>query len=146
MYRIGDKVKIKSLDWYNENKDEGGSIECGDYYFIDDMAKYCGKTLTITNVFDDLLFHIGTIYYLDAEDGSDDDCHNYNWTEEMFECLVNMEPVERYFHICYQDAVGNICYTEVKLKPDEKANQETFSKKIFGDDKYVLIAWSLVEE
>lgn len=47
---------------------------------------------------------------------------------------------------CYQDAVGNICYTEVKLESDEKANQETFSKKIFGDDKYDLIAWSLIEK
>ena len=34
-YKVGDKVRIKSLDWYNENKDEFGVVlvENGDYMF-----------------------------------------------------------------------------------------------------------------
>lgn len=42
--------------------------------------------------------------------------------------------------------IKSVDWTEVKLESDEKANQETFSKKIFGDDKYDLIAWSLIEK
>lgn len=136
-YRIGDKIKIKSVDWYILNKTAYGGVDCGDYFFCAGMTKYCGKPCTIVEKKDNA-------YKIDI-DGA-----QYNWTEEMFERLdnptKNTEPDERHFHICYQDAVGNICYTEVKLESDEKANPETFSKKIFGDDKYALIAWSLIEK
>lgn len=143
-YKVGDRVKIKSLDWYTENKDEDGDVYFkSGFDFIEEMKKYCGNTMTIEKIFG------GYDICPDIYKMKDDD-NTYCWTEEMIECLVNptknMEPDERHFHICYQDAVGNINYTEVKLNPDEKANQETFSKKIFGDDKYTLIAWSLVEE
>ena len=26
-YKIGDRVRIKSIDWYNENKDKNGYID-----------------------------------------------------------------------------------------------------------------------
>ena len=139
-YNVGDKVKIKSLNWYLKNKDQHGDVDCcGEFCFTDDMAKYCGKIYTIVE-------KKCNGYKINIDTNS----KSIVWTDDMFECLVkptkNMEPDERHFHICYQDAVGNICYTEVKLETDEKANQETFSKKIFGDDKYVLIAWSLIEK
>jgi exonuclease III len=230
-YKVGDRVKIKSLDWYTENKDEDGDVyfkHC--FNFIEEMKKYCGNTMTIEKIFGEYDI-CPDIYKMK------DDDNTYSWTEEMIECIVEesktrnflqeylkernipetsleansiqegytlaiervcqfldselytsfdyfgnveisskkaiskqdfleklrntlMESSDinerdlhtccdtnvRHFHICYQDAVGNINYTEVKLNPDEKANQETFSKKIFGDDKYALIGWSLVEE
>lgn len=225
-YKVGNKVRIKSLDWYTENKNEDGDVSLKNgFYFIKEMKKYCGNIMTIEKVLTDGKYKM------------EDDDNAYFWTDSMIECLVEesktrnflqeylkernipetsleansiqegytlaiervcqfldselytscdyfgnveissketiskqdfieklqntlMESSDsnerylhtfcdtnvRHFHICYQDAVGNICYTEVKLESDEKANQETFSKKIFGDDKYALIAWSLIEK
>lgn len=48
-YKIGDKVRVKSLDWYNENKDEHGTVNVP-FSFIKEMAQYCGKEFIITQV------------------------------------------------------------------------------------------------
>lgn len=50
-YKPGDKVKIKSLDWYNANKDEDGRVMCDGIVFHERMIKLCGKELTIDLVY-----------------------------------------------------------------------------------------------
>ena len=66
-HKVGDKVKIKSLDWYNENKDECVFI------FTEIMLQYCGKIANITGI-------IGGINYsLDIDKGL------YYWSDDMFE-------------------------------------------------------------
>lgn len=78
-YKVGDKVRIKSLDWYNENKDEFGVVDINDdFAFYADRSKYCGKVFTISKVFDNS--------YLVNEDNGD-----YYWTDEMIECKVEEE-------------------------------------------------------
>lgn len=53
-YKVGDKPRVKSEAWWNENKidKERYGIECipleGQWLFIDDMAQYLGKEVTIT--------------------------------------------------------------------------------------------------
>ena len=42
-FKIGDKVKVKSLDWYNQNKDEYGDVWEGYTAFESIMSEYCGK-------------------------------------------------------------------------------------------------------
>lgn len=73
-YKIGDKVKIKSLDWYNDNRDYYGNVECGFYYFIEEMTKYCGETLTIGEIYRN--------YYELQED------ENFIWTDDMFDSNI----------------------------------------------------------
>ena len=75
-YKAGDKVRIKSLDWYNANKDSFGLIFCNQICFDEKMSKFCGKTVTITAQRDNK-------YYLIMEDN----CLSF-WSEDMFECLV----------------------------------------------------------
>lgn len=72
-HKIGDKVRIKSREWYdnNEGKDADGDILCGGIYFDHDMRPYCGKSATITDV-------AGT-YSIDIDNGK------WSWTDEMFE-------------------------------------------------------------
>ena len=77
---LGQKVIIKSLDWYNSNKDDSKTIKLTTEVFVEEMSEYCGKTATIVDVFKDL-------------DGVDDnimyridlDNRGWNWTDEMFE-------------------------------------------------------------
>jgi len=47
--KVGDKVKVKSLAWYNINKDEENKIPIGPT-FVSGMSKYCGRVFTIENI------------------------------------------------------------------------------------------------
>ena len=78
-YNVGDRVKIKSLDWYNENRSKShGTVACGGKYFDYDMREWCGKTLTIQS--------IGLDFYIMEEDNL-----GYEFTDEMIEGLVEEE-------------------------------------------------------
>ena len=80
-YKVGDKVRVKSLDWYNANKDEYGVVlvENGDYMFCKSDIEWCGKIVTIAEV-------CLNEYYRIVED-----FNKYRWTDEMIEGLVEEE-------------------------------------------------------
>ena len=78
-FKVGDKVKIKSLDWYNANKDEEGNIifEKNGYYvyFSKYDVEYCGKVMTISDISNNCyIFKESQMSYL--------------YCDEMIECLV----------------------------------------------------------
>lgn len=78
-HKVGDRVRIKSIDWYNENKSKShGTVACGGKYFDYDMREWCGKTMTILTAYQ-------TCYIME-EDGAKD-----LWTDEMIECKVEEE-------------------------------------------------------
>ena len=69
-HKVGEEVRVKSLDWYNKNKDENWDIiSCG---FTKLMSEYCGMTATIRRVSD-------SYYKIDIDNG------NFFWNENMFE-------------------------------------------------------------
>lgn len=70
-YKVGDKVRIKSKEWYEKNKNASGDILCGGTFFVEDMERYCGETATITS--------IDKTYNINIDD------NEFNWTDEMFE-------------------------------------------------------------
>lgn len=73
-YNIGDKVRVKSLEWYNANKDKDGDIKCQDtLYFTHPMSEFCGKIVTIAEIWVD-------DFYLIIEDNQ-----IFEWTDDMFE-------------------------------------------------------------
>lgn len=86
-YEVGDRVKIKDLDWYNKNKDANGDVLC--FYdvhkFTKEMSKFCGAIVTIsTNL-------TGDGEYLIKEDDETD-----WWTYDMIECKVEEETNTKY--------------------------------------------------
>lgn len=47
-FKVGDIVKVKSLDWYNSNKTKDGSVTVeGSFTFTNDMKELCGKFFCI---------------------------------------------------------------------------------------------------
>ena len=76
-YKVGDKVRIKSLDWYNENADDLGNIDCNGTYFLRQQSDFCGRIMTIINA--DVI-NGNEIY------GMNEDQDYYFWTDEMIEC------------------------------------------------------------
>ena len=76
-YKVGDRVRIKNIDWYNKNKGEYGYIDCGNGVFFPKMRDWCGKIATIKEVYKD-------DYYRLEE-------YDFDWTDEMIEGLVEEE-------------------------------------------------------
>ena len=94
-YNIGDKVRIKSLDWYNENKGPFGEL-CPDFIvFLPSRSKYCGQIMTIKEVLRNS-YNSDLIYYKMIEDAQLND-----WTNGMIEGLVEDE--------CPQDFIEKYC-------------------------------------
>ena len=83
-YKAGDKVRIKSLDWYNENNDGSGilSYKISGVPFTSEMAEYCGCIVTIDKVIADAISCLGDRYNI-KEDGGD-----WMWHDKMFEGLA----------------------------------------------------------
>ena len=78
-YKVGDKIKIKSIDWYNHQvKDKDGDIPINSVnyntYFTKNMSNYCSKEAKIEDIrIDD------NTYFLDV------DKRCYEWTDEMLD-------------------------------------------------------------
>ena len=80
-YKVGDKVRIKNLDWYNENKDEDGVVEFSTRIFVPEMMEYCGMIVTIKDAFEDIDDNV--VYYMEDI--------VWDWTDEMIEGLAEEE-------------------------------------------------------
>jgi len=78
-YKIGDKVRIKNIDWYNTNKDEDGNIELSTHIFMQEMSFFCGSISTIKDVFEDMDDNV--VYYMEEMD--------FDWTDEMIDGLAS---------------------------------------------------------
>ena len=73
-YKVGDRVRIKSLDWYNENKDNLS-------FYTDSMALcFANEIVTIKSY-----GRYPNTYRIDEDEG------DFLWTDEMIEGLVEEE-------------------------------------------------------
>ena len=119
-YKVGDKVRIKSLDWYNENKNKFGNV-WGHYPFDKDMSKYCGKVMTIS--------HIRGDHYTMVEN-----LVNY-WTDNMIECKVE-EETKPHNNMCKQliDEMNPNVEVNVKVKTEPETTCE-------GKKRCVVYFW-----
>ena len=83
-YKVGDKVRIKSLDWYNENKDNYGAIYVGNgFVFWENMVRHCGEIMKIAIVKVDPEDSNKGYYFMETSEEK--------WTDEMIEEIVEEE-------------------------------------------------------
>ena len=128
-YKVGDKVQIKNLDWYNQNKDEDGDVYLS-MSFVANMSKYCGQVATIIKA-------SGHNKYKIALDNG-----YYNWSDEMFEGLVE-EEIKPKFNVGDIIAKPHFGFRIIKVESDRYIvegapgiNVELFFK---DQDKYRLM-------
>lgn len=85
--KSGDRLLVKSRQWYEDNK--CGSFDCvplGYYQFTPSMADLCGKTVTVLNVnVEEVLTPANE--WIVRSFTIKEDCAARRWTPEMFECI-----------------------------------------------------------
>lgn len=149
-YKVGDKVRIKSIDWYYDNRNERNDVKCDNEYFVIDMVKYCGEIVTILSV-------LSTSYRIKEDDSI------FNWTDEMIEGLVEEEIIldkiiesktfkDNIKHVCvlpegyvFKDENGNII-NATKIILEKKEYPKTYKEcyKIMNIDNGLLIdSWDI---
>lgn len=96
-YRKGDRVRVRSLEWYYANRDSKGAIFLKNLRVFDEsMSEFCGKVVTI-----DTYVQRGN-YYDIKEDGK----VNF-WSDDMFEGLAIEKPQEKMVSL---DKVCDVLY------------------------------------
>lgn len=117
-YNIGERIRVKSLDWYNENKNEFEQIRCNTAYFQPTMSRFCGSILTIKNI---------NIDTYNVEENT------YYWTDDMFEGLAEEGIYDEEFKNPINSAY-DACLDEYNEVPDKlKIVQVFISDKNYQD-------------
>lgn len=139
-YKIGDKVRVKSLEWYNDNKDEYGYVECGYKYFTKNMRKYCGNVVTISSLY------YSSFYNLTTYNIAEEDDYSHAWSDDMFEGLAEEGIYDEEFVNAINTAY-NACLDDYNEETMEERNEksvnhvfdtEVISFDIAQRDKYEL--------
>ena len=103
-HKVGDIIRIKSIDWYNEKKDENGKIKCGIDSFISSMKHLCGNEYEIKD---------------DGRNGYSIKGDIWIITDEMIDDgeMIEEDPQFRYFLISYRTNNGfaNATFKEVNI-------------------------------
>lgn len=110
-HKIGDKVKIKSWDWYQDNNEDNG-FRFNDGWFDYEMSVYCGQTAIISEV--------GKDYYrLKLDNGT---WHWYDWmfedneiNETVKEPTINDSLKDKRFHAACCALQGMLANTNVDI-------------------------------
>lgn len=139
-YKVGDRVKIKNLEYYNKYKNRYGDINYGcetEILFTSEMSSFCGQVITITRV-----LYIGCVrFYHIAEDKG-----VHLWVAGMFEGIVEEEnlieksddfgvPFDEWlfhqntYHLPYPFPYNNkeVVEKETKPKYEDEMNGEYYS-------------------
>lgn len=92
--KVGDTVRIKSIEWYEANKDDCGGVNVP-LRFVESMSKYCGKVFKIVSIHYPLE---NTYYTLEDPNGLDTNVGCWKFSKEMFD-LPEERPSKKFLDI-----------------------------------------------
>lgn len=115
-YKVGDKVRVKSLEWYNAFSNNGDKyIRHDRAWFTKEMAEYCGKTAIVIGIYNDS-------YDLDIDNK---EWGWYDWMLEDEPTVSDQLKEKRFQAAC--SAMNGILSTEYsKLIPNDKIIQMSY--------------------
>ena len=88
-YKVGDKIIVNSIEWYDKNKDDCGIIDLEDGgNFVGSMKECCGKVFTISDSYE----LDNQIYYHFKETG-------WAWQSWMFVPAIEEDSIEVEEHV-----------------------------------------------
>lgn len=142
-YKVGDKVRIKSLEWWENNKNESGVIETSTNSFRPEMTKYCGKETAIIEIGEK---RDATEYHIAIDEGY------WYWNEEFLEDATSNEPTTLYTDLAnainkvvsehHQSVIIEEIDGGIIIKPIEKKEEDLpiDTPVMVSDDKF---SWRL---
>lgn len=139
-YRAGDKVRIKSLDWYNENKDMNDLVGL----FTPSMKKLCGMVVTLDSAYNGKYTAIekdAKGYYLDdsmieglVEEENEKKLSDESWRyKNIFDNSQYPQSFECPEGYMFKDENGNVINaTKIVLEKKKKEYPKTYEECIMS--------------
>ena len=116
-FKVGDKVLVKDLDWYNKNKDKNDEVMFSTLgpVFTRRHSKYAGKVMTVG-----IVSKLGFYVLKEDKEGN-------LWYDEMFDTLVE-EEIQPKFKVGDKITNGEITFTILTLSSDRYGAEDTFGE------------------
>lgn len=114
-YKTGDKVTVKSKEWYLENRDDGikkwVNLPDGNIFGLA-KSKYCGRVMTIENVCSDgdyiLVEDVDKMHWSDymfEDEVISDYQRGYNDAVEKAKNWIQVNIIDDYQHLIWKECV-----------------------------------------
>lgn len=134
--KVGDKVKIKSLEWYEKWSDEYGNVTVS-YTFTTFMKDYCGRTMTISEVTPSGNYKFKGVGY----------CFSLDMFEEVYPMLEQISSTFPKIDLSSKiDLSGKpITFTPFPLKAGELIVAKTDIDSMIEDTAKRISAYTLVQ-
>ena len=132
-YQVGDKVLVKSIDWYNTNKQPNGFIMMTANNkissFTPGMAKYCGQVFTIDKIVENSAIYPDHYRFIE-------DKNTFCWVDAMIERIATEDEIIESENTCERPAPAPApapapeVKTEPEVKPEPVKEEEKPVEKV----------------
>ena len=121
-YQVGDKVLVKSIDWYNTNKQPNGFIMMTANNkissFTPGMAKYCGQVFTIDKIVENSAIYPDHYRFIE-------DKNTFCWVDAMIERIATEDEIIDNANVSFSTSAPTPAPApEVKPEPEAKPESE----------------------
>lgn len=120
-YQVGDKVLVKSIDWYNTNKQANGFIMMTANNkissFTPGMAKYCGQVFTIDKIVENSAIYPDHYRFIE-------DKNTFCWVDAMIERIATDDDIVENENTSEQTAPAPVPAPAPVVNPEPVAEEK----------------------